>query len=318
MSSVPPPKDRRRIYAAVLVYLLGFGVLLVILLKLYLLPAMSAAKDAAPRERQVLAVNSRLMLAVVLFVLLALLLMTFRIGRFFMPRGARGASPPNTPMPGRNRQGACRCGLWMRIKCAIGKGNSNIEHSTSKNEARQKSKNTSASILHRRSMLTVGCSMFDVRCSMFAFYSTPSHRFWLIHFLAAFDSTPSHIDSGPGAPIIPRHSPRSINRNESSPPRHGRTTERDRIPPFQREGRASPQRHSQAQGTAKSFSPASSATATASSRRSSTAFSPSTTCCSWACAGRPRRASSACCRSCWTSGCPSWPASRSTTIRFAR
>lgn len=97
MSSVPPPRDRRRTYAAVLVYLLGFGALLVILLKLYLLPAMSAAKNATPRERQVLAVNSRLMLAVVLFVLLALLLMTFRIGRFFMPRGRTPSKPTQYP-----------------------------------------------------------------------------------------------------------------------------------------------------------------------------------------------------------------------------
>lgn len=97
MSSVPPPRDRRRIYAAVLVYLLGFGAILVMLLKLYLRPAMSAAKNATPQERQLLAVDSRLMLAVVLFVLLALLLMTFRIGRFFAPRGRTPDKPTNYP-----------------------------------------------------------------------------------------------------------------------------------------------------------------------------------------------------------------------------
>ncbi len=119
MSSVPPLRDRRRTYVAVLIYLLGFGAILVILLKLYLLPAMSAAKVATPGQRQVLAVNSRLMLAVVLFVLLALLVLTFRIGRYFAPRGARRKNPPPTPMPGRNRQEECRCLLWRRSKCRI-------------------------------------------------------------------------------------------------------------------------------------------------------------------------------------------------------
>jgi hypothetical protein len=86
--------DRRfrpaRTYVAVIVYLLCFTVLLIVISKIYLLPAMEASQNATPQEKRQLAAFARLMLAVVLFVLFAGLLIAFRIGRFFIPRPVAG------------------------------------------------------------------------------------------------------------------------------------------------------------------------------------------------------------------------------------
>jgi peptidoglycan biosynthesis protein MviN/MurJ (putative lipid II flippase) len=79
-----------RTYVAVVVYLLCFTVLLIVISKMYLLPAMEASRDATPQEKRQLAAFARLMLAVVLFVLFAGLLIAFRIGRFFIPRAVAG------------------------------------------------------------------------------------------------------------------------------------------------------------------------------------------------------------------------------------
>jgi len=80
-----------RTIPAVLAFLLMFAIVLVLVSDMYLLPAMSAAKDANPAEKARLAAYSRLLLAVVLFVLFVGLLLTFRIGRFFFPKPQ---SPP--------------------------------------------------------------------------------------------------------------------------------------------------------------------------------------------------------------------------------
>jgi hypothetical protein len=84
-------KSRRKGNApiAVLAFLLLFAILLVSVSNFYLLPAISAAKNATPDEKRRLMAYSRLLLAIVLFILLVGLMMTFRIGRFFFPR-ARG------------------------------------------------------------------------------------------------------------------------------------------------------------------------------------------------------------------------------------
>jgi TRAP-type C4-dicarboxylate transport system permease small subunit len=79
-----------RTYVAVVVYLLCFVVLLIVISKMYLLPAMEASRDASPQEKRQLAAFARLMLAVVLFVLFGGLLIAFRIGRFFIPRPVAG------------------------------------------------------------------------------------------------------------------------------------------------------------------------------------------------------------------------------------
>jgi hypothetical protein len=75
-----------RTYVAVVVYLLCFVVLLIVVSKMYLLPAMEASRHASPQEKKQLAAFARLMLTVVLFVLFGGLLIAFRIGRFFIPR----------------------------------------------------------------------------------------------------------------------------------------------------------------------------------------------------------------------------------------
>jgi hypothetical protein len=71
---------------AVLAFLLLFAILLVCVSNFYLLPAISAAKNATPDEKRRLMAYSRLLLAIVLFILFVGLVMTFRIGRFFFPR----------------------------------------------------------------------------------------------------------------------------------------------------------------------------------------------------------------------------------------
>ena len=78
---------------AVLLFLFGFTVLIVLVSYYYLLPAMEAALGATPREKRGLAAYARLLLVIVLFILFAGLIITFRIGRFFLPRSA---PPPST------------------------------------------------------------------------------------------------------------------------------------------------------------------------------------------------------------------------------
>ena len=73
---------------AVVLFLVGFGILITFVSFYYLLPAMDAALDASPRQRRGLAAYSSLLLALVLFILFVGLLMTFRFGRFFFPRSA--------------------------------------------------------------------------------------------------------------------------------------------------------------------------------------------------------------------------------------
>ena len=96
MTLLPALLRRRsgRIYWAVLAFLIAFGILLVCVVSYYLVPAMDAAHGptVTVKEKRTLMAVSRLMLAVVLFVLFAGLLLTFRIGRFFFPR----KSPPRT------------------------------------------------------------------------------------------------------------------------------------------------------------------------------------------------------------------------------
>src|SRR5687767_2891135 len=87
----PPCRCSGRILWATMAFLAGFGVLIWIVSTWYLIPAMEAAQDANNTEKQQLAASSRLLLAVVLFILLAGILLTFRFGRYFLPRQAEKA-----------------------------------------------------------------------------------------------------------------------------------------------------------------------------------------------------------------------------------
>ena len=73
-------------YVAVLVFLLLFALLLIGVSHYYLLPALDAARNASPDQKRRLMAVSRLVLALVLFTLFAMLMLTFKVGRFFLPR----------------------------------------------------------------------------------------------------------------------------------------------------------------------------------------------------------------------------------------
>jgi O-antigen/teichoic acid export membrane protein len=87
------PRPPRMLLRAV-AFLGVFAIILVLVVNLYLIPAMTAAKDADVKQRHELAAYATLILVVVLFVLFAGLLLTFRIGRFFFPRPP---IPPRKP-----------------------------------------------------------------------------------------------------------------------------------------------------------------------------------------------------------------------------
>ncbi len=86
-------EPRRRIYWPTLAFMVGFGVLIVFISNWYLLPAMEAAARANPAEKRHLAAHARLLLAIVLVILVAGILLTFRFGRYFVPRVGEKAKP---------------------------------------------------------------------------------------------------------------------------------------------------------------------------------------------------------------------------------
>ena len=75
-----------RIYWAALAFLTGFAVLLIFICYTYLFPALEATQRATPEEKKQLAAHAQLLLAVILVILFAGMLLTFRVGRFFLPR----------------------------------------------------------------------------------------------------------------------------------------------------------------------------------------------------------------------------------------
>ena len=75
-----------RIYWPTLAFLVGFAVLIYFVSVWYLLPALDAARGADAAEKKTLAAHARLLLAVVLVILVCGIVLTFRFGRFFLPR----------------------------------------------------------------------------------------------------------------------------------------------------------------------------------------------------------------------------------------
>jgi hypothetical protein len=65
---------------------MAFAALIFIVARWYLLPAMQTVPTATPQEKRVLTATSRLLLVVILFVVGAGIVITFRVGRFFFPR----------------------------------------------------------------------------------------------------------------------------------------------------------------------------------------------------------------------------------------
>ena len=77
-----------------LVFLFGFTVLVVVIAYLALIPGLQAATQpsVSDQEKRALVAWYRLLLMVVLFILFAGVVLTFRFGRLFFPRNA----PPRT------------------------------------------------------------------------------------------------------------------------------------------------------------------------------------------------------------------------------
>ena len=88
-----PYRRAGRILWATLAFMAGFAVLIWLVSTWYLLPALEAAQGADPDERRQLSAHSRLLLAIILFILVAGILLTFRFGRYFFPRATPRTRP---------------------------------------------------------------------------------------------------------------------------------------------------------------------------------------------------------------------------------
>ncbi len=93
MPQAPAPNRPSRMLWGVVIYLLGFLVLILVVSRYYLIPALVAEQTATPAQRRILVAHSWLILSLVLFVLLVGLLLTFRVSRFFFPRNREQAKP---------------------------------------------------------------------------------------------------------------------------------------------------------------------------------------------------------------------------------
>jgi hypothetical protein len=95
MMSYPNRPTPGRMLLRAVVFLIVFAIVLLLVVQIYLLPAMQAAKGVDdPKQRQELSAIATLILCVVLFVLFAGLVLTFRIGRFFFPRPPTARTKP--------------------------------------------------------------------------------------------------------------------------------------------------------------------------------------------------------------------------------
>ena len=73
--------------------MLGFALLIVFVSRWYLIPALAASQTATRIEKRQLAAHSWLLLAIILFILVAGILLTFRFGRYFIPRAGEPQKP---------------------------------------------------------------------------------------------------------------------------------------------------------------------------------------------------------------------------------
>ena len=75
---------------AMVAYLLGFAVLITFIAWYYLIPALEAATNATPPQRQQLSAYSLLLLAIILLIVFVGIVLTFRVSRYFFPRPPHG------------------------------------------------------------------------------------------------------------------------------------------------------------------------------------------------------------------------------------
>lgn len=80
-------------YTRLIVFLSAFAGLVIFVAYYYLFPAMEAAKKATGPQRRLLSAHARLVLVLLLFILLCGLILTFRVGRFFLPRRQQRDKP---------------------------------------------------------------------------------------------------------------------------------------------------------------------------------------------------------------------------------
>lgn len=88
----PHHRFHRSIWSIV-VYLLAFAILITVIARWYLAPAVDAATQATPGQRQHLSAYSLLLLAITLMIVLVGIVLTFRISRFFFPRPPAQRTP---------------------------------------------------------------------------------------------------------------------------------------------------------------------------------------------------------------------------------
>jgi hypothetical protein len=76
----------RKLHWSVLAFLGAFILILLMVGWMYLIPAASAMQHADTTQKVYLRDTSRLLLAVVLVTLMCILIISFRVSRFFLPR----------------------------------------------------------------------------------------------------------------------------------------------------------------------------------------------------------------------------------------
>jgi len=96
LRQIPPTKAW---LLRVLAFMVAFAILIIVVVRYYLLPAMAAATHASPHDRAVLRAHAALVLMVVLFVIFVGWAFTFRVGRYFFPRAGNIKRPPATQYP---------------------------------------------------------------------------------------------------------------------------------------------------------------------------------------------------------------------------
>ena len=92
--SPPTPHCRAgRVVWATLAFMAGFAILLAYVSRSYLIPALEAASTATPDQKKALSAHASLLLVIVLLILVSGILLTFRFGRYILPRKQEKAPP---------------------------------------------------------------------------------------------------------------------------------------------------------------------------------------------------------------------------------
>src|SRR5262245_35680727 len=94
MPETPANLSRWRTPWGLLIFLVGYVVLLVVVSRYYLIPALNVVHEATAKEKKLLSASSALLLAVVLFIIGVGIVLTFRVSRFFFPRPSIAREKP--------------------------------------------------------------------------------------------------------------------------------------------------------------------------------------------------------------------------------